>query len=93
MVDEVRALIDKGVNPNQLIRYGLEYKFLTLYVQGQMDYDTMFKRLNVAIHQFSKRQMTWFRKMERDGFDIHWMDVEWSEEEKLSFVLRTCNLQ
>ncbi|MBR2772104.1 MAG: tRNA (adenosine(37)-N6)-dimethylallyltransferase MiaA, partial [Bacteroidales bacterium] len=93
MVDEVRALIDKGVNPNQLIRYGLEYKFLTLYVQGQMDYDTMFKRLNVAIHQFSKRQMTWFRKMERDGFNIHWMDVEWSEEEKLSFVLRTCNLQ
>lgn len=93
MVDEVRSLIDKGVNPNQLIRYGLEYKFLTLYIQGQMDYDLMFKRLNVAIHQFSKRQMTWFRKMERDGFNIHWMDVEWSEEEKLSFILRTCNLK
>ena len=93
MVDEVRILIDRGVNPNQLIRYGLEYKFLTLYIQGQMDYDTMFKRLNVAIHQFSKRQMTWFRKMERDGFDIHWMDVEWTEEDKLSFVLRTCNLR
>ena len=81
------------MNPNQLIRYGLEYKFLTLYIQGQMDYDLMFKRLNVAIHQFSKRQMTWFRKMERDGFNIHWMDVEWSEAEKLSFILRTCNLK
>ena len=93
MVDEVRRLIDRGVNPNQLIRYGLEYKFLTLYVQGQMDYDTMFKRLNVAIHQFSKRQMTWFRKMEREGFHIHWMDVEWPEEDKLAFMLRTCNLK
>lgn len=92
MVEEVRALIDKGVSQNQLIRYGLEYKFLTLYIQGQMDYDTMFERLKVAIHQFSKRQMTWFRKMEREGFNIHWMDVEWPEEEKLSFVLRTCNL-
>ena len=92
MVEEVQALINQGVNPNQLIRYGLEYKFLTLFIQGQMDYDTMFKRLNVAIHQFSKRQMTWFRKMERDGFNIHWMDVEWPEEDKLSFILRTCNL-
>lgn len=91
MVEEVRALIDRGVSQNQLIRYGLEYKFLTLYIQGQMDYDTMFKRLNVAIHQFSKRQMTWFRKMEREGFNIHWLDVEWPEEEKLSFILRTCN--
>ena len=91
MVEEVQALIDKGVSQNQLIRYGLEYKFLTLYIQGQMDYDTMFKRLNVAIHQFSKRQMTWFRKMERDGFNIHWMDVEWPEEEKLSFILRICS--
>ncbi len=92
MVEEVRALIDKGVSQNQLIRYGLEYKFLTLYIQGQMDYDTMFERLKVAIHQFSKRQMTWFRKMERDGFNIHWMDVEWPEEDKLSFILKTCNL-
>lgn len=92
MIDEVDALIKSGVNPNQLVRYGLEYKFLTLYLQGEIDYKTMFKNLNTAIHQFSKRQMTWFRKMERDGFDIHWMDVEWSEEEKLSFMLRTCNL-
>lgn len=92
MVEEVRALIDKGVSQNQLIRYGLEYKFLTLYIQGQMDYDTMFERLKVAIHQFSKRQMTWFRKMEREGFNIHWMDVEWPEEDKLSFILKTCNL-
>jgi tRNA dimethylallyltransferase len=91
MVEEVQALIDKGVSQNQLIRYGLEYKFLTLYIQGQIDYDTMFRRLNVAIHQFSKRQMTWFRKMEREGFNIHWLDVEWPEEEKLSSILRICN--
>lgn len=92
MVEEVRNLIAGGVSQQQLIRYGLEYKFLTLYLQGQMDYDTMFERLKIAIHQFSKRQMTWFRKMERDGFNIHWMDVEWPEEDKLSFILRTCNL-
>lgn len=91
MIEEVKALIDKGVNPNQLIRYGLEYKFLTLFIQGQMDYDAMFARLNVAIHQFSKRQMTWFRKMERDGFNIHWMDVKWSDDEKLAFILKICN--
>lgn len=91
MIEEVKSLIDNGVNPNQLIRYGLEYKFLTLFVQGQTDYDTMFARLNVAIHQFSKRQMTWFRKMERDGFNIHWMDVKWSDDEKLAFILKTCS--
>lgn len=92
MVDEVRQLIDSGVSKNQLIRYGLEYKFLTQYLQNQLDYDTMFKKLNVAIHQFSKRQMTWFRKMEREGFNIHWMDISLPVEEKLNLMLRTCNL-
>lgn len=92
MIEEVQQLIDSGVNPNQLIRYGLEYKFLTQYLQNQLDYETMFKRLNVAIHQFSKRQMTWFRKMEREGFNIHWMDIGLPVEEKLAFMLKTCNL-
>lgn len=93
MVDEVRQLLDSGVNPNQLIRYGLEYKFLTQYLQNQWDYDTMVQRLNVAIHQFSKRQMTWFRKMEREGFNIHWMDIGLPVEEKLTYMLKTCNLK
>ncbi|MCQ2272055.1 MAG: tRNA (adenosine(37)-N6)-dimethylallyltransferase MiaA [Bacteroidales bacterium] len=93
MIEEVDALIKSGVNPNQLVRYGLEYKFLTLYLQGEIDYATMYKKLNTAIHQFSKRQMTWFRKMERDGFDIHWIDVETPLEDKINFMLRTCNLK
>lgn len=93
MVDEVRQLLDSGVNPNQLIRYGLEYKFLTQYLQNQWDYDTMVQRLNVAIHQFSKRQMTWFRKMEREGFLIHWMYISLPVEEKLTYMLKTCNLK
>lgn len=92
MVEEVDSLLKKGVSAHQLVRYGLEYKYLTLYLQGEMDFDTMFARLNVAIHQFSKRQMTWFRKMEREGFTIHWLDVSWSEAEKLAYVLRICNL-
>lgn len=93
MIDEVQQLLDSGVNPNQLIRYGLEYKFLTQYLQHQWDYDTMVQRLNVAIHQFSKRQMTWFRKMEREGFNIHWMDIGLPVEEKLTYMLKTCNLK
>ncbi len=92
MIEEVQQLIDNGVNPSQLIRYGLEYKFLTQYLQHQLDYDTMVQRLNVAIHQFSKRQMTWFRKMEREGFDIHWMDISLPVEEKLTYIFRICNL-
>lgn len=86
MIEEVQQLIDNGVNPNQLIRYGLEYKFITWYLQGKMDYQTMFDRLNVAIHQFSKRQMTWFRKMERDGFTIHWIDVKLPLSEKIDMM-------
>lgn len=93
MIDEVQQLLDSGINPNQLIRYGLEYKFLTQYLQHQWDYDTMVQRLNVAIHQFSKRQMTWFRKMEREGFNIRWMDIGLPVEEKLTYMLKTCNLK
>ncbi|MCK4920638.1 MAG: tRNA (adenosine(37)-N6)-dimethylallyltransferase MiaA, partial [Bacteroidales bacterium] len=67
MIDEVKGLLDSGVAPDKLIFYGLEYKFLTWYIKGEIDYDTLFQKLNTAIHQFAKRQMTWFRKMERNG--------------------------
>ena len=75
MVDEVRRLLDSGIAPEDLIYYGLEYKFVTLYLTGQMDYDTMKERLRIAIHQFAKRQMTWFRGMEkRRGINIEWIE-------------------
>ena len=86
MVDEVRRLIDSGVVPEDLIYYGLEYKFLTLYVTGQMTYDDMVKGLDTAIHQFAKRQMTWFRGMERRGFTIDWMAWDMPEDEFLSHI-------
>lgn len=75
MIEEVEALIKNGANVNQLLRYGLEYKFVTMFILGQISREEMFVKLNTAIHQFSKRQMTWFRKMERSGFDIHWVDI------------------
>jgi tRNA dimethylallyltransferase len=76
MVDEVKALLEEGINPDDLIYYGLEYKYLTLYAVGKLSYDDMFSQLEIAIHQFAKRQMTWFRGMERRGFQIHWIDAE-----------------
>lgn len=76
MVDEVRALLNEGISPENLIYYGLEYKYLTLYVIGKLTYDEMFKQLEIAIHQFAKRQMTWFRGMEKRGVPIHWMKAE-----------------
>lgn len=86
MVEEVRDLIKKGIKPEDLIYYGLEYKYLTLYVIGELAYEQMFHDLEIAIHQFAKRQMTWFRGMERRGFTIHWMNAQWSMEEKIAFV-------
>ena len=74
MCDEIRSLIDGGVNPDDLIYYGLEYKFVTEYVVGRTSYEDMFRQLEIAIHQFAKRQMTWFRGMERRGYTIHWID-------------------
>ena len=74
MVNEVRKIIDSGVKPEDLIYYGLEYKYLTEYIRGDYSYNEMFSRLEIAIHQFAKRQMTWFRGMERRGFTIHWVD-------------------
>jgi len=88
MLEEVQELINEGVSLEQLYKYGLEYRYVMLYLTQQLDYNTMFQKLNTAIHQFSKRQMTWFRKMERAGFIIHWLDLAWSEEEKMKFVLQ-----
>lgn len=87
MVDEVRAILATGVNPDDLIYYGLEYKFLTLYIIGQLTYDEMVSQLEIAIHQFAKRQMTWFRGMERRGLHIHWLDATLSTDEKINNVL------
>ena len=75
MVDEVRLLLDSGITPDQLIYYGLEYKYITLYLTGAMNYDEMVHGLEIAIHQFAKRQMTWFRGMEKRGVDIKWIDA------------------
>ena len=86
MVDEVRALLDEGIPAEDLIYYGLEYKFLTEYLTGQLTYDEMFNRLEIAIHQFAKRQMTWFRGMERRGFQIHWIDATLPMEDKIERI-------
>lgn len=86
MVDEVRRLIEQGIAPDDLIYYGLEYKYLTLYVLGRLTYEEMFSQLEIAIHQFAKRQMTWFRGMERRGFTIHWVDARLPMQEKIAFV-------
>ena len=86
MVDEVRALLDEGIPAEDLIYYGLEYKFLTEYLTGQLTYDEMFNRLEIAIHQFAKRQMTWFRGMERRGFQIHWIDATLPIEVKIQQI-------
>lgn len=87
MVDEVRAILATGVNPDDLIYYGLEYKFLTLYIIRQLTYDKMVSQLEIAIHQFAKRQMTWFRGMERRGLRIHWLDATLPTDEKINNVL------
>lgn len=84
MADEVKDLLKKGLTPDQLKFYGLEYRFLTQYVTGEISFDEMFRLLNTAIHQFAKRQMTWFRRMERQGFKIHWIDGSLSMKEKLN---------
>lgn len=86
MVDEVRGLLDSGVPPENLIYYGLEYKYLTNYLTGRMSYDDMVKELEIAIHQFAKRQMTWFRGMERRGFHIEWVPWNLPKDEFLQTV-------
>lgn len=91
MVDEVRALLDEGIAPDNLIYYGLEYKYLTEYIIGKISYDEMFRQLEIAIHQFAKRQMTWFRGMERRGFHIHWIQADWEMKEKVEKVIQYLN--
>lgn len=91
MVEEVRGLLAEGIHPDNLIYYGLEYKFLTQYVIGELTYEEMFLQLETAIHQFAKRQMTWFRGMERRGFTIHWLDATLPMEEKLEQIINLIN--
>jgi len=87
MVDEVRALLNEGIAPEDLTYYGLEYKYVTEYVVGHLPFDEMFRQLEIAIHQFAKRQMTWFRGMERRGFTIHWIDATLPMDTKVEAIL------
>lgn len=87
MVDEVRRLLDRGVPSERLIRYGLEYKYVTLFLLGQLEYEEMVSLLEIAIHQFAKRQMTWFRGMEeRRGIKINWINIEKTIPERIEMV-------
>lgn len=89
MIDEVKQLLNSGVEPDDLIYYGLEYKFLTLHAIGKLSYNEMFEQLNIAIHRFAKRQMTWFRGMERKGAEIHWVDAFEPMDQRIN---RVCDL-
>lgn len=91
MIDEIRGLLDKGIKPEDLIYYGLEYKFVTLYVLGELSYEEMFNGLETAIHQFAKRQMTWFRGMEKRGIPIHWFSYDMSDNDFTAEVLHLFN--
>lgn len=93
MVDEIRQLLDRGIAPENLIYYGLEYKFVTEYVIGKTSYEEMFRQLEIAIHQFSKRQMTWFRGMERRGFTIHWIDALDPMDSKVAQIMDIAHIQ
>ncbi len=88
MVEEIRGILDSGVKAEDLIYYGLEYKYVTEYCIGKLSYDEMFRSLEIAIHQFAKRQMTWFRGMERRGFTIHWIDAMMPMEEKVAAIMQ-----
>ena len=91
LVEEVKSLLEKGIKPEDLIYYGLEYKFVTQFVTGQLSYDGMFTKLNTAIHQFAKRQITWFRRMEKNGVKIHWIDGSIELNDKLAVILSKIN--
>ena len=87
MIDEVKRLLEHGVKPEDLMYYGLEYKFVTMYVTGQLSYEEMYRQLEIAIHQFAKRQMTWFRGMERRGIKINWLPHDMPDEDFVNAVL------
>lgn len=91
MVDEARGLLEQGLSADDLIYYGLEYKFLALYLTGQMSYDEMKRQLEIAIHQFAKRQMTWFRGMEKRGTAIHWLPYDLPAQEFVDRVIELCH--
>jgi tRNA dimethylallyltransferase len=91
MADEVRRLLDEGINADDLIYYGLEYRYVTEYVLGRLSYDEMFRQLEIAIHQFAKRQMTWFRGMEKRGTPIHWLSCHLDPDEFTSRILTLAN--
>ena len=86
MIEEIQDILDKGIDPEDLIYYGLEYKYVTLYLLKQLSYQEMHDQLEIAIHQFAKRQMTWFRGMEKRGTKIHWIDATMPMEEKIASV-------
>ncbi len=88
MIKEIEDILNSGVSADDLIYYGLEYKYLTLYVTGKLSYEEMFHSLEIAIHQFAKRQMTWFRGMERRGFMIHWIDATMPMTDKVERIKR-----
>ena len=91
MIDEVKGLLDSGIPAADLIYYGLEYRYITEYIIGKIGFEEMFRRLEIAIHQFAKRQMTWFRGMERRGFTIHWVDALLPMEEKVGMIKELIN--
>ena len=93
MVDEVQGLLNQGIKPEDLIYYGLEYKFITQHLVGEMDYKTMIEKLYIAICQFSKRQMTWFRRMERKGTNIHWIDALEDDDAKVKQAMQMMGTQ
>ncbi len=87
MITEVEGLLDSGIKPENLMYYGLEYKFVTMYVVGEISYDYMFEKLNIAIHQFAKRQMTWYRRMEKKGVEINWIDGSLPLQDKVDIII------
>jgi tRNA dimethylallyltransferase len=91
MIEEVQSLLDEGIKPEDLIYYGLEYKYITQFLMNMINYEEMFYHLNIAIHQFAKRQMTWFRKMEREGCLIHWLEGELPLSDKISRTIEIIN--
>lgn len=93
MVEEIQGLLRRGIPAEDLIYYGLEYKFVTEYVTGKLTYDEMFQQLEIAIHQFAKRQMTWFRGMERRGFHIHWLDASKPIDDKVMAIMELTDKQ
>jgi len=91
MILEVENLLKSGIKPNELMYYGLEYKFVTMFVIGEISFDNMFEKLNIAIHQFAKRQMTWYRRMEKNGVKINWIDGRLDMENKIAIIVDTCD--